>query len=66
MKLELAQELERVIDEYNEEADEHNRLYWCDVLCEIKDVADDDEVISVIIGIERQAEKLQMKRAAGL
>lgn len=66
MNKELENALDEAIDNYNEEVNEDQHLWWWDVLNEIKDLSDDDEVIRVIIGIEKATEKLQMKRAAGL
>lgn len=66
MNMKLAQELEYVIDRYNDEVEEENYLYWWDVINEMHDMTDDEEVIRVIISIERETERLQMKRAAGL
>lgn len=65
MNMELCEALENAIDEYNEYATEDSRLYWWDVLNGINDMTNDDEVIRVIIGIEKRTEKLQMKEAAG-
>lgn len=65
MNMELCEALENAIDEYNEYVTEDSRLYWWDVLNGITDMTDDDEVIRIIIGIEKQTEKLQMKTAAG-
>lgn len=65
MNMELCEALENAIDEYNELVNENSRLYWWDVLNEINNMTDDDEVIRVIIGIEKETEKLQMKQAAG-
>lgn len=66
MNKELEILLDEAIDNYNEEVNEDQHLWWWDVLNEIRDLSDDDEVIRVIIGIEKATEKLQMKRAAGL
>ena len=66
MNKELEILLDEAIDNYNEEVNEDQHLWWWDVLNEIKDLSDDDEVIRVIISIEKETEKLQMKRAAGL
>lgn len=66
MNKELEILLDEAIDNYNEEVSEDQHLWWWDVLNEIRDLSDDDEVIRVIIGIEKATEKLQMKRAAGL
>lgn len=66
MNKELEILLDEAIDSYNEEVNEEQHLWWWDVLNEIKDLSDDDEVMRVIIGIEKETEKLQMKRAAGL
>lgn len=66
MNKELEILLDEAIDNYNEEVSEDQHLWWWDVLNEIKDLSDDDEVIRVIISIEKETEKLQMKRAAGL
>lgn len=66
MNKELEILLDEAIDSYNEEVSEDQHLWWWDVLNEIRDLSDDDEVIRVIIGIEKATEKLQMKRAAGL
>lgn len=66
MNKELEIALDEAIDNYNEEVNEDQHLWWWDVLNEIRDLSDDDEVIRVIIGIEKATEKLQMKRAAGL
>ena len=66
MNKELEILLDEAIDNYNEEVSEEKHLWWWDVLNEIKDLSDDDEVIRVIISIEKETEKLQMKRAAGL
>lgn len=66
MNKELEILLDEAIDSYNEEVNEDQHLWWWDVLNEIRDLSDDDEVIRVIIGIEKATEKLQMKRAAGL
>ena len=62
--LEIA--LDDAIDTYNEYVSEEQHLWWWDVLNEIRDLSDDDEVLRVIIGIEKEIEKLQSKRAAGL
>lgn len=62
--LEIA--LDEAIDAYNEEVSEDQHLWWWDVLNEIKDLTDDEEVIRVIIQIERETERLQSRRAAGL
>jgi hypothetical protein len=66
MNKELEVLLDEAIDAYNEEVSEDQHLWWWDVLNEIRDASDDDEVIRVIIGIEKATEKLQMRRAAGL
>jgi hypothetical protein len=66
MNKELENALDEAIDNYNEEVNEDQHLWWWDVLNEIRDLSDDDEVIRVIIGIEKATEKLQIKRAAGL
>jgi hypothetical protein len=66
MNKELEVLLDEAIDAYNEEVSEDQHLWWLDVLNEIRDASDDDEVIRVIIGIEKATEKLQMRRAAGL
>ena len=66
MNKELEILLDEAIDNYNEEVNEDQHLWWWDVLNEIRDLSDDDEVMRVIIGIEKATEKLQMKRAAGL
>lgn len=66
MNKELEILLDEAIDNYNEEVNEDQHLWWWDVLNEIRDLSDDDEVLRVIIGIEKATEKLQMKRAAGL
>lgn len=66
MNKELEIALDEVIDAYNEEVSEDQHLWWWDVLNEIKDLTDDEEVIRVIIRIERETEKLQSRRAAGL
>lgn len=66
MNKELEILLDEAIDNYNEEVNEDQHLWWWDVLNEIHDLSDDDEVMRVIIAIEKETEKLQMKRAAGL
>lgn len=66
MNKELEIALDEAIDNYNEEVSEDQHLWWWDVLNEIRDLSDDDEVIRVIIRIERETDKLQSKRAAGL
>lgn len=66
MNKELGIALNEVIDEYNEYVNEEQHLWWWDVLNEMRDLSDDDEVIRVIIAIERATEKLKRKEAAGL
>ena len=66
MNKELEIALDEAIDAYNEEVNEDARLWWWDVLNELHDLSDDDEVIRMIIRIERETEKLQSRRAAGL
>jgi hypothetical protein len=66
MNKELEIALDEAIDAYNEEVNEDARLWWWDVLNELNDLSDDDEVIRMIIRIERETEKLQSRRAAGL
>lgn len=65
MNMELCKALEEVIEQYNEHAGEYEQLYWWDVLNNIVDITDDEEVINVIIGIEKAAEALMQKHAAG-
>lgn len=65
MNLELAKELELAIDLYNDEVEEDQYIYWWDILNEIADMTDDDEVVSVIIDIERETERLAAVRKAG-
>ena len=58
--------LTEAIDKYNEEVlHEDLYLYWWDVLNEIGDLTDDDEVLSVIIDIEREADRLISSRISG-
>lgn len=66
MNKELEAVLNDAIDAYNEEVEEAEYLWWWDVINNIKDLTDDDEVIRIIIAIERMTEKLQRRRAAGL
>ncbi len=66
MNTELEIALDEAIDAYNEEVNEDARLWWWDVLNELHDLSDDEEVIRMIIRIERETEKLQSRRAAGL
>lgn len=66
MNKELEIALDEAIDAYNEEVNEDAHLWWWDVLNEIHDLSDDEEVIRLIIRIERETEKLQSRRAAGL
>lgn len=65
MNLALAQELEYAIDRYNDEVEEDQYIYWWDIINEMSDMTDDEEVIRTIIAIDRETEKLTMKRAAG-
>ena len=65
MNLTLAQALEDAIDNYNEEVNEDGRIYWWDILNEMHDLTDDDEVLRVIMAIERETEKMTGRRAAG-
>ena len=62
----LAKLLSEAIDNYNDYADEYEQLYWWDILNELTDMTDDEEVIRVIIGIEKTTERLIIKEAAGL
>lgn len=66
MNKELEAVLNDAIDAYNEEVMEAEYIWWWDVINNIKDLTDDDEVIRIIIAIERMTEKLQGRRAAGL
>lgn len=66
MNLALAQELEYAIDRYNDEVEEDQYIYWWDIINEMRDMTDDEEVIRTIIAIDRETEKLQLKKAAGL
>ena len=61
----LAEELELVIDRYNDEVEEDNYIYWWDIINEMRDMTDDEEVIRTIIAIERETERLQGRIAAG-
>ena len=61
----LAEELELTIDRYNDEVEEDQYIYWWDIINEMSDMTDDEEVIRTIIAIDRETEKLTMKRAAG-
>ena len=65
MNLTLAQELELVIDRYNDEVEEDSYIYWWDIINEMRDMTDDEEVIRTIIAIERETERLQGRIAAG-
>lgn len=65
MNKELEIALDEAIDAYNELVSEDEHLWWWDVLNEIKDLTDDEEVIRVIIRIERETEKLAKKELAG-
>lgn len=65
MNIALAQELEYAIDRYNDEVEEDQYIYWWDIINEMSDMTDDVEVIQTIIAIERAAEALTKKRAAG-
>lgn len=66
MREELEILLEEAIDKYNEEVlNEDLYLYWWDVLNEIGDLTDEAEVITTIIAIEREADRMASRRYAG-
>lgn len=65
MEKELCRLLNEAIETYNDYADEHEQLYWWDILNEIADMTDEDEVMRIILRIERAAEGLMAKEAAG-
>ena len=59
MNNELTILLDNAIDNYNEQVDEDNRLYWWDILNEMNNLTDDKEVLRVIRTIENETAKLQ-------
>ncbi len=61
MNNELSILLDDAIDNYNEQVDEDNRLYWWDILNEINDLTDDEEILQIITTIENET----VKRKAG-
>lgn len=65
MNMELCRALNEAVEIHNDYADEHNQIYWWDVLNEITDMTDEDEVTRIIIRIERETEMLMRKEAAG-
>ena len=65
MKPELCRLLNEAIETYNDYADEHEQIYWWDILNEIADMTDEDEVMRIIVRIEKQADALMRKEAAG-
>lgn len=66
MNKELVKALCEAIDNFNEYSDENNQLYWWDIVNNIKDIADDEEVLRVIITIENETSKLAAREAKGL
>lgn len=66
MNKELAALLQDAIDNYNEEVlEEDLYLYWWDILNEIRDLTNDDEVLAIIIDIERETDRLASIRCSG-
>lgn len=66
MNKELAALLQDAIDNYNEEVlEEDLYLYWWDILNEIRDLTDDEEVLAIIIDIERETDRLSTIRCSG-
>ena len=59
MNNELSILLEDAIDNYNEEVNEDDRLYWWDILNEINDLTDDEQVLRVIVEIENETSRLK-------
>ena len=59
MNNELSILLDDAIDNYNEQVNEDDRLYWWDILNEMNDLTDDDEVMQVIRMIENQTIRLK-------
>ena len=59
MNNELSILLDDAIDNYNEQVDEDNRLYWWDILNEINDLTDDEEILQIIKTIEDETVKVK-------
>ena len=59
MNNELSILLEDAIDNYNEQVNEDNRLYWWDIINEMTDLTDDEQVLRVIMAIENETVKLK-------